>query len=111
MASRNKDDIEVEGIPIADEDGKQTKFFNIVKGKFEDLPAGPQKMVFDTETGKLMVVVQSGNRTINLDNRVFTEIDAEGFFVSDFMAELSLNHHYSRHYELVSTTAATDDMM
>jgi hypothetical protein len=93
MASRNKDDIEVEGIPIADEDGKQTKFFNIVKGKFEDLPAGPQKMVFDTETGKLMVVVQSGNRTINLDNRVFTEIDAEGFFVSDFMAELSLSYH------------------
>jgi hypothetical protein len=39
----------VEGIPIVDEEGNRNKFFNIAKGKIEDMPL--QKMVFDTKSG------------------------------------------------------------
>ena len=85
MASRNTN--AVQGIPIAGEDGKRKKFLNTATGRIEDMPSS-QKMVFDTETGKLMAVMP-GNKTIALDNRVFTEMDEDGFFV---MITLSHQH-------------------
>ena len=77
MASRKAN--LVEGLAITDADGKRRKYVNTANGKIEDLPS--QQMVFDTQTGKLMVVAPAGNKTISLDNRVFTEMDADGFFV------------------------------
>jgi hypothetical protein len=80
MASGSSAEIEVvEGISIVDDKGNRSKYFNIRKGKIEDIPS--QKMVFDKRTGKLMVVV-SETKAIFLDNEVFTEIDEEGFFLS-----------------------------
>ena len=78
MASKNPKVIQ--GIAIADADGERRKYLNTANGRIEDLPS--QKMVFDTETGKLMVVLSS-DKTIALDNRVFTEMDADGFFCQD----------------------------
>lgn len=76
MASKNAKVIQ--GIAITDADGRRRKYLNTANGRIEDLPS--QKMVFDTDTGKLMVVL-SNDKTIALDNRVFTEMDADGFFV------------------------------
>ena len=73
----------VEGIPIVDEEGNRNKYFNIGKGKIEDI-SPTQRMVFDTETGKLMCVVPEENKNIILDDRVFVEIDKDGFFLSQF---------------------------
>jgi hypothetical protein len=84
MASGNRD--VVEGIPIIDSDGQRRTFLNIANGKIEDMPAS-QKMVFDTVSGKLMVVV-SENKSIKLDSRVFSEFDKDGFFVCDFMGRI-----------------------
>ena len=80
MASGNAD--VVAGIAITDADGKRRRYLNTANGRIEDLPT--QKMVFDTKSGKLMAVV-SENKTIALDNQVFTEMDADGFFVASFM--------------------------
>ena len=80
MASRKAN--LVEGLAITDADGKRRKYINTANGKIEDLPS--QQMVFDTHTGKLMVVA-GGNKTISLDNRVFTEFDADGFFVKTIL--------------------------
>ena len=76
MASSNAN--VVQGIPIADADGTRRRFLNTATGRIEEFPS--QKMVFDTHTGKLMVIL-SGNKTIALDNRVFAEMDRDGFFV------------------------------
>ena len=80
MASRKAN--LVEGLAITDADGKRRKYVNTANGKIEDLPS--QQMVFDTQTGKLMVIA-AGNKAISLDNRVFTEMDADGFFVKTFL--------------------------
>ncbi|CAB4010020.1 Hypothetical predicted protein [Paramuricea clavata] len=103
MASGNRGDV-VEGIPIIDSDGQRRTFLNIANGKIEDMPAS-QKMVFDTQSGKLMVVV-SENKSIKLDSRVFSEFDKDGFFVCDFMGRI-LNCHDRTCF----TTTPEDDMM
>jgi hypothetical protein len=79
MASGNREFIE--GIPLFDEHGKQTQFLNVANGQIEDIKS--QKMVFDPTTGKLMAVV-SGDKRVNLDNRVFVEMPAAGFFIAVF---------------------------
>ena len=92
MASGNHN--VVPGLPIADADGNRKRYLNTATGKIEDLRT--QKMVFDTKSGKLMVVV-SESKTIALDNQVFTEMDADGFFVASLIAiQPILNNHQNR---------------
>ena len=85
MASRNRS--VVSGIAIADTDGKRNKYFDSKSGKIKDLPT--QKMLFDTETGKLMVVV-SEIETLALDKEVFIEIDADGFFAATCLIDYKI---------------------
>ena len=94
MASGNRN--VVPGIAIADKDGKRRKYLDTATGKIQELPT--QKMVFDKDSGKLMAVV-SENKTIALDNQVFTEMDADGFFVANFMTILICHQNQQRQWQ------------
>ncbi|XP_028405080.1 uncharacterized protein LOC114527586 [Dendronephthya gigantea] len=59
---------DIKAIPVVGEESEHMMmFFNIAKGKFDFLPA-ETKMVFETETGELFTVRDSGNKNIHLSN-------------------------------------------
>ena len=69
----------VEGIPIVDQQGNRIKYFNIAKGKIEDM-IPTQKLVFDAKTGKLKIIQSPENKNIPLDNQVFVDMAEDGCF-------------------------------
>ena len=71
-----------ECVPIYDSDGNITHVLNTKTGKLETPGRKQEKLVFDSETGKLgLVTVVEG---INADNQIQLGMAEDGFFTFTF---------------------------